>query len=977
MRLFFLNFFMIILTGINLTAQNKPGFVMTSDPVRIIPPLSTMKSLPAPKPKDEEINPKRNFRQNIIVPGKGLPKTTDPVLQTPGRSLSHSAKSPILTFEAAHDGYYPSDPTGAAGPNHYVMAYNTAFKIFDKTGNVLVNETGLNTFFQGHTSDGDPIVLYDRHADRFLITNFDISHTPNKLLVAVSQTSDPVNGGWYFYAFDVPGTSTQNFIDYPKFSIWSDGYYITANKDAYSASTSDVVYVMERDKMINGETTAQMIGFPLPGINVDGFYSPSGFNINGDQLPPAGNAPIIYLQDDAWAGINKDHLKIWNINVDWNTPNNSTISNPQELQTSAFNSVFDNGSFQNLPQPNGTSIDALQATVMFMTNYRRFTDHNSAVLNFVVNTDNQGKAGIRWFELRQDNDGDPWYIYQEGTYIDPSNHHTFAGSINMDNRGNIALGYTIVDNNQVPELHYTGRMAADPLNQLTITSDVVTPGITSSNVYRYGDYAQLTVDPTDDKTFWFISEYFTYQGRADQVAVFKFAQDLDYDVGITDIIAPVSGVLSNNEQITAEITNYGLQSVSNFPVQYQIDNGTTVTENFTGTLAPGATANFTFTTTGDFSTVGHTYNLKVNTALSNDMDQINDSATMQVSNLISNDVGVTAILNPQSGNALGSNEQIQIKITNFGGVTQSNIPVSYTLNGQTVNETAPGPIDANSIGIYTFSQTGDFSGLGSYVISAQTDLPNDADNSNDSFSTTISHDFCQPTSDCSYGDRISNVQLESINNSSTCNSNGYSDYTNISTDLQAGNTYDMSVSVDYSDEHFTAWIDYNDNYLFENSEKIVNDYVFAPNTNTSGTFTHTFQISIPANANNGEHLMRLRIRFQNQISDACTNIQYGETEDYKINILGGAAVDVFEGNQIVIKTLDNNHFFVSLNSPNYRKAVTLTVYTMGGKQIVYHNLKNQYGQYTYDLNMQYVAKGVYLLRIGNDEAGKIKKIIVK
>ncbi len=973
---FLFSLFLAAMISLNTTAQQKPTLILNSKPMRYVPALSTMSHLEKPDKKGQ-VNPKRHAGQNIVVPGKGFPRGIDPLLPVQRRGLSHPAQNPLLTFEATHNGATPSDPTGAAGPNHYVMAYNTAFKIFDKSGNVLVNDTGLSNLFPGHTSDGDPIVLYDQFADRFLITNFDVSSTPNKLLVAVSETNDPVNGGWYIYPFEIPGTSSSNFIDYPKFSIWSDGYYITANKDSGSASTSEVIYVMERDKMITGNQAAQLVGFALPGITTSGFYSPSGFNVNGNQLPPAGNAPVVYLQDDSWAGVNQDHLKIWNINVDWTTPGNSTISNPQELNTTAFNSVFNNGSFSNLPQPNGTDIDALQATIMFMTNYRRFANYNSVVLNFVVNTDGQGKAGIRWYELRQDNDGEPWYIYQEGTFIDPSNHNTFAGSINMDKFGNIGLGYTIVDTDQVPELHFTGRMVADPLNQMTITPTTIVPGVNSDPSSRYGDYAQLTVDPTDGKTFWFISEYFTNQGRADQVATFKFASDYNYDVGVSNITAPVSGILSNNESISITISNYGLQSASNFSVSYQIDGNAPVTENFTGTIAPGATANYTFSTTADLSNVGHTYNITASTALSNDQDNTNDSASISVTNLYPNDMGITAILAPLTDVSLGNAEAIQIEITNFGGASQSNVPVSYTLDGTTVNEVAAGPFAPNSASVYTFNQTGDFSAIGDYQLSASTHLANDSDSSNDTFSTIVTHNMCQPASNCDYGDEITQVQFGTIDNSSSCNGTGYSDFTNISTDLMAGNNYDMTVSVGYSQEYFTAWIDFNDDFSFDASEKIVSDYEFGAGSSGSGNFTNTFTVTIDANANQGEHLMRLRTNWQNPVPDACSDVSYGETEDYKVNIVGSSGIDVFEGNEIVLQTLDNNHFLVSLNSPKYQEPLVLQVYTMGGKQIVYHPLKNINGKYTYDLNMQYVAKGVYLLKIGNQQVGKIKKIIVK
>ncbi len=961
---------LVFLGSFSLSAQQKPSFITTSDQVQFVPSLASRDNLPAPVQKGE-INPKRKSGSNIIVPGKGLPKTVDPLLQNFKRSISHPASNPIMTFEAARNGATPTDPTGAAGPNHYVVAYNTAFKIFDKDGNVLVPDTALSSLFPNHVSDGDPIVLYDQFADRFLITNFDISSNPNKFLVAVSQTADPVNGGWYVYAFPV-----NSMPDYPKFSIWSDGYYVTANKDSSSADSSEVVFALERDKMLAGNTNAQMVGFSLPEITTSGFYSPAGFNVNGTDLPPAGNAPIVYLQDDSWSGVNQDHLKIWNINVDWTTPANSSISTPQELSTSAFNSVFNNGSFVNLPQPSGSDIDALQATIMFMTNYRRFNDHNAVVLNFVVNTDGQGKAGIRWFELRQQNDGEPWYVYQEGTFIDPSNHHTFAGSINMDVLGNIALGYTIVDSNQFPELHFTGRYVNDPINQMTITPQAFVPGTAADPSSRYGDYAQLVVDPNDDKTFWFIGEYFTNDGRIDQVGVFKFAPDFDNDLGVSDITAPTNGILTNNETITVNITNYGMQDQSNFPVSYQINGGSVVTENYTGSISPNATVSYSFSTTADLSVVGQDYTITARTNLAGDQEPNNDSATVTVTNLPPNDMGITAVLAPVSSDGLGATENIEVIIKNYGGASQTNVPVSYTLNGNTVDEVAPGPFPADSQQSYTFTQTADFSAVGTYNLTARTNLPNDADPSNDAFSTTIVHNMCQPSSNCEYGDAITHFQFGTIDNTSDCGTDGYSDFTNLSTDLLAGDTYDMSITVSYSKEYVAAWIDFNDNFNFDANEKVVADFEIAPNQSGSGSFTEVFSINIPANANLGEHLMRIRTNWQNPVPDPCTDVNYGETEDYKVNITNTNAIDVLEGIDIILKTIGNNHYLVSLESKKMTDDVNLQVYTMGGKQIVYHVLKNRNGQYTYDLDLSFVSKGVYLLKIGNQKVGKIKKIIV-
>ncbi|MBM3436073.1 MAG: hypothetical protein FJY07_07675, partial [Bacteroidetes bacterium] len=461
---------------------------------------------------EREFNPKRRDA-NLAVPGKGLPKGSDPLWQQQSKASKIKGKDPILTFLAASANATPTDPTGAVGPNHFVNAWNSSFRIWDKQGNPLTPAASLATIFPGETA-GDPIVMYDQIADRFIVTEFTFL---NGFLVAVSQGPNPVTSGWFTYFFQ-----TNSFPDYPKFSLWSDGYYITANKNSGSAGFSEVVFAIERDEMLVGNPDAQMVGFPLPAIVTSGFYSPLGFNVTGSEMPPPGNAPIVYLQDDVWSGVNDDHLKIWTINVDWITPDNSTISNPQIINTAPFDGLFDGGSFSNLPQPSGPDIDCLQATIMYMAQYRRFSDHNSVVFNFVVDiTGADNHSGIRWYELRQADDGDPWAIHQEGTYSQPEGHSAFSGTMCMDANGNIALAYSIVSSTHFPSLRYTGRYSTDPLNVMTIEEESFAEGTVSDPSNRYGDYSQMTIDPVDDLTFWAIAEYFNGGPRKDQAVVFK------------------------------------------------------------------------------------------------------------------------------------------------------------------------------------------------------------------------------------------------------------------------------------------------------------------------------------------------------------------------------------------------------------------------------------------------------------------------
>jgi len=496
------------------TGSQGPTLITSSQQVIKIPSIASQIADGSFKPAEDivkEVNPK-HWGSNTSVPGKGLPKGNDPLWDQQSKVAKAPGKAPILTFEAASATATPTDPTGAVGPNHFVNSWNSAFRIWDKLGNPLTAVASLGTILPG--TMGDPIVIYDRYADRFLITEF----YSNGFDVAICQGPNPVTDGWYVYRFP-----TNTFPDYPKFSVWSDGYYITANKDQSSASTSQVVFALERDKMIVGNTTAQMIGFPLTGIVTSGFYSPLGFNANGPTLPPAGNAPIVYMQDDAWSGVSTDHLKIWSVNVNWTTPASSTISSPQIINTQPFDGLFDGGSFSNLPQPSGGDIDALQATIMYMAQYRRFPSYNSAVFNFVVDLNGADNyAGIRWYELRQTTDGAPWTIYQEGTYSQPGGHSAFSGNMCMDANGNIGLAYTIVSSTQFPSLRFTGRYASDPLGTMTLAEEVIATGTQSDPSTRYGDYSQMTIDPNDDVTFWSIGEYFN-GGRKNHVGVFQIA----------------------------------------------------------------------------------------------------------------------------------------------------------------------------------------------------------------------------------------------------------------------------------------------------------------------------------------------------------------------------------------------------------------------------------------------------------------------
>ncbi len=916
----------------------------------------------------KEVNPKERGI-NQVVPGKGFPKSGDPLQHIQNRSNQYHNRSPILTFEATSAYVTPTDPTGAVGPNHFVNAWNSAFRIWDKEGNPLTPEASLANIFPGETM-GDPIVMYDQFSDRFLVTQF----YSNGFLVAITQGPDPVNDGWYTYEFP-----TSTFPDYPKYSIWSDGYYITANKNSSSAGTSEVVYALERDKIIQGDPTAQMIGFPLPTINTNGFFSPLGFNVTGTELPPAGNAPIVYMQDDSWAGVSEDHLKIWSIDVDWNTPSNSTISDPQEIVTIPFDGLFDGGSFSNLPQPSGSDIDALQATIMYMAQYRRFSSHNSVVFNFVVDLDgNDDLSGIRWYELRQDADSDPWEIYQEGTYTQPDGNSAFSGNMNMDAQGNIALAYTIVSDTAYPSLRYTGRFAADPLNIMTLEEETIANGTQSNPSYRYGDYSQMTIDPDDDLTFWSIGEYFTGGARKNQVGVFKVAPDFENDLGVVSLDAPQGLLMGNDEQVTITVRNYGTANQVDIPVYYQVDNQTPVNETITDTVFGGEVFQYTFQQTADFSLTDTTYELTAYTALAVDENTINDTLHVQLSPLDATDMGVETILSPVSGSGLTSDETVSVQIKNFGAEPQADFDISYTLNnGPAIYENIPDSLYSGDMFTYDFLQTADFSAIQDHELTVNTELVDDEELENDTLSVIISNSFCQPVSDCSQGHGINRFRLGDINHVSLCSESGYSDYSMLSTDLYIEQNQTMYITTGHGDVYVRAWIDYNDNFVFEEDEAVVVNAVIAAGEG-AGEFSEAIQFQFPDNATTGEHLMRVKTNSDGLVPEnACESTIYGETEDYVVNLKSTTGIsEIAPEAELIVKNLGGNVFKAVLNS-NSQQILTISLHDIQGRTLLYNRVHPVNGQYSFEFNMSYAPQGVYLLRMGNVQWGKVKKISVK
>jgi hypothetical protein len=627
--------------GFNVTAQEKHQATRTgtmSAPI-LVPSIADQIKNGTVKYADNtpQLGHAKGKSSSVVVPGKGAPTGPDPLVALQRNAVQTPLRAPNLIFTADISQATPSDPTGAAGVNQYMGAWNSAFRIFDKNGNPESAELSLATIFPGNAI-GDPIIFFDAEVDngagnpkgRFVITEFD--NNPNGFNVAVSTGPDAMTAAWNVYT---TGFGTGSFPDYTKFSVWGDSYIVTANINA-----TERVFAVERNEMILGNA-AQFVGFPLPGIATNGFYSPQGFHITDDQHPPAGTpAPIIYMQDDAWAGVatGDDHLQIWEATIDWANPANHAIVSAQEIGAAegltSFVSVFDGGSFSNRPQPGGPDLDVLQATVMNQVQYRRFGTHNSVVLNFVVNADAPGGelAGVRWYELRQPtgDDTEDWVIFQEGTYTAPDGRDAYSASMVMNTEGDIAMAYSSSSATDMISIRYTGRQSDDALNIMTSVEELIAQSTAANPSNRFADYVQLTIDPVDD-SFWHIAEYFE-PSRRDVVANFELLEPMADDIGVSSIDSPTGGVLTNAEDITVSIRNFGNNDITNPMVQYSVDAVDAPAEMFAGTIAAGTTESFTFATQADLGIDGQTYTIVATTLLGGDSNTGNDSSTLVITN---------------------------------------------------------------------------------------------------------------------------------------------------------------------------------------------------------------------------------------------------------------------------------------------------------------------------------------------------------
>jgi hypothetical protein len=468
----------------------------------------------------------RPTRPLPVAASTGAPDTA---LQTSASPAT--ATNTGLNFAGVGNGDYgfapnaaPPDTNGAVGATQYVQWVNESFAVFNKTTGTIAAgfPKAGNTLWSGFTggceanNDGDPIAQYDKAAGRWVLTQFSVTNpaTYGYLQCVAVSTSSDATGTYNRYAFSY---GASQFNDYPKLGVWPDGYYLTynifTNGQTFAGSK---VCSLDRTAMLAGAAATQIC---FQTSTAYGGLLPS--DLDGSTAPPAG-APNYILN------FGSNSLNLWKFHVDFASPSNSTFSGPTSLPVGAFTAACSGGGAC-IPQP-GTSqkLDSLADRLMYRLAYRHFADgHEALVVNHTVKASGTKRTevdGIRWYELR--NLGATPTVFQQGTYAPADGTSRWMGSIAMDKTGDIAVGYSASSTSINPSIRYTGRVPTDTLGLLQGENTIqVGGGSQLPNLGRWGDYSAMTVDPVDDCTFWYTSEYLKASGTfnwSTRIASFKF-----------------------------------------------------------------------------------------------------------------------------------------------------------------------------------------------------------------------------------------------------------------------------------------------------------------------------------------------------------------------------------------------------------------------------------------------------------------------
>jgi PKD repeat protein len=660
--------------GVSFVSAEKPEVIKGAEKIKLVKkdiskPLRDMP--PAARPAGVKF-----IRQNHKFI-ESAPWQPDGALQT---SAAPSINAPTAgsSFEGVGQGVsgysvccVPPDTVGDVGPNHYVQMVNIDLAVFNKsTGARILGPIPTNTIWTGFSgrcstnNDGDPIVLYDQFADRWIVSQF-VASSPYKECVAVSTTGDPT-GSYHRYEYDFGNT----FPDYPKVGIWptEDAYFITYNMFT-NRFVGPRVCAYQRSKLINGQTNTAQCFSPSSS-----YHSLLPADLDGSTMPAAGT-------DAYFINRYSSGLRSWRANMNWTTPSSSTFTGPTTVSGVQSYSAACSGGGTCVPQA-GTSrtLDSLGDRLMHRAAYRVLSGNQSLVVNHSVTA--SSTTGIRWYELRPSGSG--LTAFQQGTYT-PDSTHRWMGSAAMDKSGNLGVGYSASSSSINPAIRYTGRLASDPLGTLQAESTIINGSGSQTTHSRWGDYSSINVDPSDDCTFWFTTEYLSQTGVFNwrtRIGSFKFSTcgggggtnnppTAGFTFSCTGLTCNFTDTSTDDAGISSRSWNFGDggTSTSTNPSHTYASGGTfavTLTVTDTGGLQDSDAQNVTVAATNAPPTANFTFNCTGLTCSFTDTST--DDAGISSRSWNFGDGGTSTATNPSHTYASGGTYAVTLTVTDTGGL---------------------------------------------------------------------------------------------------------------------------------------------------------------------------------------------------------------------------------------------------------------------------------------------------------------------
>jgi hypothetical protein len=626
-----------------------------------------------------KINKKRpdNFKgreyRNILSPEKEH-QGPDPIRQLEPGTVQND---PIINIDGIFSAFgSPHDPTGDVGTTHYVQAINaTEIGVFDLTG-TLLEKFASNVLWTefGRSGAGDPIILYDETENRWMITEFD---DPALVLIAISDNEDPL-GSYTAYEFATP-----TFPDYPKYAIWPNSIVITTNEEGPGVLHN---YFIQKDSLYAGADEVIMQRIEITGSeNTEaGFFVTTPVDFAGKIMPADSRPMVMRLNDSSWGEVSEDMLELYLFDINWENQNATNITQVSLVTTpyDGYPCSSEGVGFACVPQLNGTGLDAIPEVIMNVPMFRSFGTHESLVLSFVTDvTNGENQSGIRWMELRK-NPGSEWFIFQEGTYA-PDGLDRFMSSIAIDKNGNIGMGYNVSSKNSYVGVRYTGRFLSDPPGIMSVDEVNVVDGTTHIESFgRFGDYAQMGIDPVDELTFWYTTEYAGgIENSKTRIVAFQLQKN-QVDVRPVTLQNPITGHnLTNAEIITTNILNAGLRDVFDIQMDLFINGVKRETLLVEDTLKEGQVKVVNFAAAYDFAAFGP-YDIMIVTTLTNDENQRNDTLRMTINHYAELDGKINAIT---SASFCKNNYLIPFSIQNVGLINLTSAEVELKVKGQPVD----------------------------------------------------------------------------------------------------------------------------------------------------------------------------------------------------------------------------------------------------------------------------------------------------